>query len=226
MKTDLFIRSYRQDFAWLDGCIKSAVQWCSGFDRLNLVVPAPDFSEAVQIYGPNKWVRVIGVEEHGLEGYLAQQESKLCADWFTDAELVVFVDSDCVFTQPVTPETYLQDDKPLLVVTPYTSLATAVPCPCFWQGVSEQVMGFPCYHETMRRQPLVFWTNTIIGTRLHIERRHHRSIHGVLKARPRRSFSEFNALGAYALHYQADHYVVLNTDSDPIPESGVTQYRK
>jgi hypothetical protein len=39
MTTDIFIRSYRNDFKWLEYCLKSCHQKARGFGKIHIAVP-------------------------------------------------------------------------------------------------------------------------------------------------------------------------------------------
>jgi hypothetical protein len=117
MPTDIFIKTYHGDFCWLDGCLKSIKKFCSGFrdvvivsddgkllpPKLLEILPVKVFYVPITDKFPENMA--VGV------GYAWQQNIKL--EWYkyTDADMVIVVDSDEMFTSQVTPEHFMTNGK-------------------------------------------------------------------------------------------------------------------
>lgn len=215
MKTAIFIKSYEGDFKWLNYCLLNIQKHVTGVDEVRVVLPSgsspfiPDIEKIDKDY-----VTFNGVDEEG-QGYLFQQYVKLCADQFTTADLIIFVDSDTMIHDAFDPSMMLEDGKIILLKTPYTAIE--VP----WKPITEKALGKSIEYEFMRRLPLAFWRETITDCRNELKR-----IHGDLKNYILNSngFSEFNALGAYAHIYQPERYKFINTSTDTWKELPVKQY--
>lgn len=217
MNTAIFIRSYNKDFEWLSYCVRSIRKFCSGFSEVVLVIPngqqvqlTREISERID--------RLHTVKEH-TRGYLDQQITKLQAHhWLPDTDQILFVDSDCLFTTPATPESFMRDDKPLLLKTAYdvfrrqqeqTGKKQDVLC---WQPITEAAIGFPVAYEYMRRLPILHDVRTLVE----IETRYPRMIDHIRSIRGN-GFSEFNVIGAVAERYLSHLYHIQDTEAEPLP---------
>jgi len=115
---DIFIKTYHGDFCWLDGCLRSIKKYCSGFRNIVIVsdddgnVIPPELSIIVPFkvfYVPLPKNYPDGIE-HGI-GYAWQQNIKLNWYMYSDANMVIIVDSDEMFTSQVTPQHFMTDGK-------------------------------------------------------------------------------------------------------------------
>src|SRR6185312_6600956 len=73
---DIFIRTYPNDYEWLNYCLDSIRKYCSGFRKVWVVSPEAPSNAAFHI--PNGEWKVMNDESE--DGYLAQQITKLYAD--------------------------------------------------------------------------------------------------------------------------------------------------
>lgn len=141
------------------------------------------------------------------------------ADTFTDSDFIMFVDSDCIFFTFNTPDTYFKDGNPIMLVTPYDQVGKAI---C-WKPITEKALGITCPFETMRRHPSMWHRSTIQGCREHM-------VKIAKKPNIRRTvmesggFSEFNALGSWALRFQPDLYTVIDTTRNELPPEVLRQH--
>jgi len=212
---DIFIRSYKADFQWLALCLKAIAKYCTGFRDVIVVVPEQDKPE---IDGWNLTrEKVFGEVEEG-RGYLWQQYCKMSADRFTDAEVVVFMDSDCIVPRPLTPDMLYSKGKLNMVVTPYERMPERFP----WKPATEKALGFECPMETMRRHPFAYPMELIVRCREHLEALHGQPLKDYIMGQE--TFSEFNALGAWCLSRHRDRFHVINTDLVELPPPLMDQY--
>jgi hypothetical protein len=197
MKVDILIRSYRGDIGWLKYSLKSIDKFCSGFNKIHIVVPEEDFQLIDSI---------TGVEKHKVKdncsGYLAQQYTKLCADQFSDAEHVLHVDSDVVFTRPTTPHHFFSGGKPIVlqekdVQTP-------------WRAISAQSLGWEDEYEYMRRMPIIYPRWIYPEFRAWMEQKHGVSLEAHICSHPPMAWSEFNTLGQWAKRYHIESFEWMN----------------
>lgn len=197
MKVDILIRSYRGDIGWLKYSLKSIDKFCSGFHKIHIIVPEEDFQ---LIEG------LSGVEKHKIKencsGYLAQQYTKLCADHFSDAEHILHVDSDVVFTRPTTPHHFFSGGKPIVlqekdVQTP-------------WRAISAQSLGWEDEYEYMRRMPIIYPRWIYPEFRAWMEEKHGMSLEAHICSHPPMAWSEFNTLGQWAKRYHMERFEWMN----------------
>lgn len=219
MNNSIFIKTCLRDIEWLKYCLRSIAKFCSGFDEIVIVAPEHErqhfdkFGFTVE--------RIVFQKEITRDGYTWQQIVKLNADQYTSAKRILFVDSDCVFFMPVTPEYFLKDGKPYLLYTAYSSLGDSVP----WKKGTEYVMGQPIEYEFMRRHPMMHNRDTLIDFREFIL--DHFRIpcrEFMLRNCHKRSISEFNVLGAYAYAFKRHDYIWYDTENDQYPASCLHQF--
>lgn len=202
MKVEILIVSWLKDLVWLEYNLKSIHKFATGFSGVTLLVPdveAYGFGRAalhdlvkdlkVAFYmrtpDPAKW-------------HLDHQVAKCFADIYCpDADFILHTDSDCVFTEPVTPEDYFVDGKPVMLIEEFARLPGNP-----WQKPTEKALGMPVPFETMRRHPQVNPRGIYADLRERIE-----TVHGVpfrdyvlaQKADFPWGFSEHCTIGAFAL---------------------------
>lgn len=210
MIVDCFIKSYAADKPWLQYCLRSIQKFATGFRTIHLVVPDTrkwwDGSYAINN------LHVTEAEEYGNDGYLSQQVFKLHADTISDAEFILFMDSDTIFTRPVTPETFFINDKIAWLYTPYSKIKTP------WQPIIEQFFRHPVAFEFMRRHPIIVPSWLLPALRKYCRTMHDVQLNEYVMAQPHRAFSEFNALGGLAYYYHRDMFHWINTEVDLVPE--------
>jgi len=102
---DIFIRTYPADYPWLDFCLVSIAKYTTGFRKIWIVSPEePGLLRTTHEKHLNiEWKKM---NEESPDGYLSQQIHKLYADVITDYEpdYILHIDSDTLFTRPVTPQ--------------------------------------------------------------------------------------------------------------------------
>ncbi len=124
MTCSILIKSFKKDFGWLAYCLKSIHKFATGFSEVVVIIPddcdLPLTAERlVKIHEPGP--SAASPNNHGT-GYTFQQIVKMNADKYTTSDMVVHLDSDCVFTKPVTPKDLMVDDKPLWLMTPFADI--------------------------------------------------------------------------------------------------------
>ncbi len=211
MVVDIFIRSYHRDFDWLKWCLRSIAQHCRGFR--DVVVVVPESSRArLDRFGLHG-VRTLSCPNYPLD-YLGQQVTKLHADFLTDADFICHVDSDWIFVRPCTPGDLIEGDKAAVVMTPYRLLHPDIP----WRRPTERFLGGAMPYEFMRRQPYTFPRWLYPAVRDHALQRHRVDIETYVLRQPPLGFSEFNALGGYALQNHQDRFAWRNVSVQPLGE--------
>jgi len=206
MTTDIFIRSFDGDFEWLKYCLRSIQRFATGFRRTIVVVPngqTPPTGTAEVVFS---------IHESG-DGYMGQQVTKLHADCFSDAEFILAMDSDTIFTRPVNPDDFVVNRRKVRwLYTPYSSLSGDGSQT--WKPITEKVMMRLVENEFMRRHPLVAPRWVLQGFREWMWKIHGMSIEAYVMSQPDRNFSEWNALGAYLWFYHHDKIEWQNTNDD------------
>jgi len=211
VNVDIFIRTYEKDLEWLKYALKSIRLHVTGYR--NIVITIPDES----LIAKSSDYVVIQVEDLK-DGYLGQQFTKMNAHLYTDADAVVFWDSDVMACEPVDISEWFVGDKPIVYKTLYASIEAP------WKPITEKAVRFSVEWEYMRRMPLVYFTDTIAASSNWIENKHRVTLRKYLNSQPYRTFSEFNAIGAYAEKFESDRYAFIDTDTNEIPKNKVHQF--
>jgi hypothetical protein len=211
MTTDILIRTYYKDLNWLAHALRSIQMNVTGHRRV--IVAIPNASLLSHLTAET----VVQVEDLA-DGYIGQQLTKMEAWRYTDADAVLFWDSDTIATEPVDLSEWLKDGKPHVWKTRYSEIDTP------WQGITEYAVGFPVEWEYMRRMPLLYRTSTVYNAYEYIEGVHGKSMRDYLDSLPHRSFSEFNAIGAFAERFESDGYTFEDTNGADMPRNKCRQF--
>lgn len=212
---DIFIKTYSKDFQWVEWCLKSIQRFATGFRKTVVVLPESSFP----YHFPNMEVQTRyphGMGNANPDSYLDQQIFKLYADTCTDADWILFTDSDTIFTRPVTPETYLKNGKFVWMMTP---MQEAHPDEQqAWRRVMRKFFGREPEYEFMRRHPFLLPRWLLADLREFCVRQHGVELKDYVMAQPYREFTEFNILGMFAYEYHRDKFEWLDTSKVPEAE--------
>lgn len=217
---DIFIKTRSHDYPWLEWCRKSIHKYCRGVRQAHTLHDG-DLRVDCTPVSIEGWGTTL-FEHHGKPkdpGYLWQQVCKLHADQYTDAEWILYMDSDCVFTRPVSPSDFIKDGKPVWL---YTPLDQARPDQHVWAPVMEKFLGKKPEHEFMRRHPFIVQRWMLDALRTFCKYRHGKSLEDYImgQAVPGSPtalvFSEWNCLGFFLWEYHRDSVAwVLDSEADP-----------
>jgi FkbM family methyltransferase len=205
MTTDIFIKTCNHDKQYHEYCLQSIKKYCTGFR--NTVV----------------------VEGEHENGYIYQQVIKMHADEYTDADFILVTDSDTLFNQPVTPESFMADGKPIWYMTPFSTIFNDESLPAnnrntlnHWSKSMYDFCGIESPFEFMRRQPFMFPRYVLKDIQQYCLKTHGKS----LKQYPldKGVFTEWNVLGFYCWLYHRDAFTWINTD-DGIGDAPVRQFK-
>ncbi len=212
MKLSIFIRAYRNDARWLFYSLQSIKKFVQ-HDELVIACPKKDAEIIRPLLNdyPHKFIETREI----CEGYLAQQIDKLHAHEWCSNDLIMITDCDAIFTHPITINTFMVGDKPLLLRTRYSSMTGDV---LNWQGITEKAIGFKSDWEYMRRLPFIYWRETLSQIKNAFP-----LLPLYIAKQKNRSFSEFNFVGQFIEKWQSDKYEIVDTE-DFLPPSIVKQF--
>lgn len=183
--TTIFIKTCAHDAAYHTHCLRSIERFCTGF-RDTVVVNT----------------------EHP-KGYLDQQVVKLHADIHTDAEFILVTDSDTLFIEPVTPESFCRDGKPIWYMTPWTDEMLAHAGTRTWFNVMRGFFDEVPPAEFMRRQPFMFPAKVLPALRNYCFHKFGKTIERYIMDAGQ--FSEFNVLGMFCWLFFRDEFYWMDT---------------
>jgi hypothetical protein len=199
--------------------LASIKKYASGFSEVVLVVPISS-KRALKMSRLITDEKVFYCRDYAND-YLGQQVTKLEAFKHTDCERILFIDSDTVFTTPVTPEVFLKDGKIWLYKTPYREeLLGQAMC---WKARTEEAVGFAVEFEYMRRFPLMYYRSTLVDAWEYVTKLHG-NVERYVISKSGNDFSEFNLLGAYMERHEAEKYIFYDTTVAPITPPVARQF--
>jgi hypothetical protein len=215
MQVDIFIRTYHKDLPWLEHALRSIHKHVTGHRRIIVAIPEGQGHLLAHLTAETV-IEVPDLED----GYLGQQLTKMEAWKCTDADCVLFWDSDVVAKEPIDIHAeYFKDGKPILYKTRYSSIPGTP-----WQGVTEKALDISVGWEYMRRMPIIHLSDVLKETMDLIEETHGLSMRTYLDAQPHKAFSEFNVIGAVADLLHRDSYTIIDTESIDMPPNKVAQF--
>jgi hypothetical protein len=215
MIIDIFIRSYEKEFSLLPYSLYSVIQYVTDFRKIILCVREKEYSSLVtflqtkDVYLQNK-EKINIVKSYNYPDnvdYCGQQISKLNADFYTDAEYILYVDSDCVFYHPfsIQREMFDSNQKIKILIETWENLPANF---LVWKTFLEKV-GLTAPYEFMRSFPFLYPSTLLKKVRDYIVNRYSMNFQkACLSIYENRTdyFSEFNLLGAYAYLHDREHY--------------------
>jgi hypothetical protein len=166
-KASFFVCSYKKDFHYLKWMVRSFNKFVRGFHEVVIQIPDTDWPEFTEIIGPEimsqnevKYVPIAGKEWAG-QGMLWHMHEIMHADKHCrNADYVLHFDSDSIFTEPVTPDTFIKDGKPYLQYERFESIGRRHPGVLQWQKNTQSCLPFEIHFETMRGLPHCYEINT------------------------------------------------------------------
>ena len=220
---DIFIKTYHKDFIWLEYCLRSIKKFASGFRDVvivsdndgNLIPKSFHDILPIKVYYvtlPSKAPeRII----HGL-GYSWQQYIKLSWYEYTDADVVLSIDSDRMFHAPITPETFKMDEKYVWYYRDWDKAGDAIS----HKSHTDTILGLNTSFEAMLPPVYILRKDTLIALRNHIISKHSngdssiRTIWDVIVLLNMETLSEFNIIGSFIYHFDRPEYIkLINDDS-------------
>lgn len=213
----LFVRSYPNDYKWLEYSVQSMRKHLEAIDYAILCIPShvPPPREEVCLF----FDQIINSPNYlNIDGYVAQQLDKLEAWRDVNTDYILYSDSDVLFTGKITKDMLFHDGKPILRMTPYVELGDTVP----WQTIVFNYLGIVSDYEFMRSQPILHRTQTVRDL-------HHAFPNLITKGlqETNRMFSEFNFLGAFAYAFEHPYHFTEEISSLPVKQywswSGLTK---
>lgn len=215
MTTDIVIRTYVNDLKWLEHSLRSIAKYVSGHRQIIVCIPVGQ-GHLLSHLTAEKVIEVPDLSD----GYLGQQLTKMQAYLYTDADAVIFWDSDVIAAQPIDVKAeYFHGDRPIMYKTRYTSMQGNP-----WQPITTKAVGFTPEWEYMRRMPIVHRRDTLLMCDAFMRNLHGMPLAQYIAAQPLRSFSEFNVLGAFAEAHVPDRYHILDTEAIDMPPNKIEQF--
>ena len=197
---DILVKTYPLDYEWLVYLFRSLeVHRVTGYRNVILLLeeqyPAPVGLPANAVIARSK--RYVGTDPSKPDKYLSGRGSvmeRLSAFKYTDAEVLIYVDSDFVFTRDVD----LQADPGICIDKPAVWWRTWVQAgvAACWLPAAAETLGYLPKVDTMCHSPMVYPTAVL--------RAFWEFIGGEQRFVTLTNFTDWDALGNYAIDYHPD----------------------
>lgn len=219
LTTDIFLITYPKDYQWLPYLLES-MRLVQGFRRLIVVVEEGDEPPMGELmnFGPHDWVVKKCRKYRGTDfpGYTGQAIEKLRAWSYTDADRILIVDSDCVFSRPVDLDTdpAISLVKPLVIWREWSDAGDAK---C-WHESTVKLLGGEkkAPYETMCRHSFVF-----PGWFLHWLWEHMGGEERLLRFK---TLSDFNLMGNAAITCFPNEFKMAKFEGGHVPPGFLHQF--
>ena len=219
MRVDIVIVSYKPDLPWLAYCLRLLQKNWLDYSRVIVRLPE-DCAAAIkdwrflntEFYYVNPWP----------DGYMFQMYQKLVSDDYSDAELILCVDSDVMLMRPARLSDFMVNRRPLIHYRNWGEKGEEV-AEKVWRRPTSIVMGMDLDKDYMVAAPPLFWRDTFAVTRQHIVRVTGRgffeSVYSDVAFNAEgftthpMTFCDFEALSLCGAKLEADRYEVRHDDN-------------
>jgi len=208
MIVDIFIKTYYKDYIWLKYCLRSIQKFASGFRNIIIVSDTDNLIPDEYII-PNCKIYYVPIPkitpsyvEHGI-GYLWQQNIKL--NWFdyTDADAVLNLDSDCMFTTITTPADFMTDGKFNWFYRDWKDAGGGI---C-WKQSTDFLLKIDTKYDSMLCHPFILQRNTSLSLKKYLCSIHNSdTIWNIFVKYNMKTASEFNLFGSYIKYIDSNEY--------------------
>lgn len=224
MKTQILIVTYAKDIRWLEWNLRSIRKFATGFSGVTLVCPRQEraaFEPLAQKYGCD--LRDYHRSPNERLWHLQAQAQKCMADVHCpEADFILHTDSDCLFIEPVAPDDYFVDGRPVMLIEEFARLANRQ-----WKPVVDFVLKADCKYETMRRHPQVNPRGIYPMLRRWIELMQRKPFEEFVLAQKADfpwGFTEHNVIGNFALQADNKAYYWIDVGKEPWPKPKLVQF--
>ena len=203
---DIFIKTYHKDFSLLKYCLMSIKKYVSHFRRV-VIISDNDGNKI-----PNDILSIMNIHVvyenipsemkylGNQAGYLAQQVIKL--NWFTytDADSVLIIDSDCMFTCPTSPKNFMDEHGRYKWF--YRDWNDAPDAKNAWFATTYNVLGFEPPYEAMCVNGFMLEKKTSINLLNYFNNKYNvNNLWQYFNKNQIKTFSEFNTYGNFLYNY-------------------------
>jgi hypothetical protein len=234
MKVSILIVTHGKDFPWLRWSLKSIAKFATGFHEVVVCIPSSeDWHQVLNFatgYSGQAILRFNHFDQWPGKGFVHHMDRIIHADQICpQADFILHMDSDCIFTEPVTPEDYFWGGKPVLIGAPYPWIVAKFNNPHHlrWKEAVERALGGTSEREFMRRHPAVHYRDLYQQTRDAILKHTRQPSSDYIRASQNtfpQTFAEFPTLGEVAWRDLRESYYWINQESDPWPKDKLIQF--
>lgn len=230
---EIAIVTFARDFSYLEYCLKSIDKFGRGFEVVTILIPSIDLPLLLGL--TLKWsirtpVRIKTMDEWPGAGFLHHMYMVMTTDEWRSGSTphMAHIDSDCVFTEPVTPDDYMRNGKPILRYEEFSSLCARHPAHGEWEKATKMCLPYHPSYETMRAHPAVYHVSTYARARERMREKTNECVDTYIRRQKNsypQTFCEFVTLGNVAMYDQPYLYTPLRQNGDcPDPDNKVIQF--
>lgn len=214
--------TFARDFKWLEYSLKSFRKYCTGFSEVVIVVPTHDLDLFLPLEKrfstPECPVWIKTFLEYPGKGFVHHLAMKCYADVFSPtADMILHMDPDCLWSEQATPNDYIIDGKPVLVIESYELLNRYFKERAYWKIGVDETLRVDAKFETMCRHPSIHLAETYKGVRDRVEK-YHQTPFIDYYVKGKNSFpqnrSEFPVLGAFAVEFLSEKYCLWDCSTE------------
>lgn len=219
--TALFCRTYYRDADRLRYMLRSIDKYCSGFSEVVIATPTASLDAIGAVVAEFKFASLKECTATPVD-FIGQQITKMTANRYTDADMIVHVDSDCVFTKETRPEQLRRNGRPIMYYAPYQYFYEHnfnMP----WQTVTSQFLRRQVEHEFMRQFPLSYPRTLYDDLSNWYEETYQEAIENIIHRVHGDYFSEFNLMGSFSFYNDKRYHEFVNVLEEQ-PEDRVRQF--
>lgn len=231
MNVTIFIVSCSKHFLYLKYALRSIEKYATGFRNTVLMVPRPELDDLyskTDVTHMRKAIDVVPFEEWPEKGMLHHEFLEMTAPQYCPlSDAILHFDSDMIFTQPVTPDDYVEDGKPVMVHATFKWLITQQANLDCWRIAVEEALGVKCEREMMRRPGLIHIPAVYEKAQQMIEERHREPLADYIRKQRNefpQTFAEYPTLGWVAWLHFKDRYKWVEQGVDPFPAKKILQF--
>jgi hypothetical protein len=172
MNAAIFYVSYKRDFDWFTYSIRTLEKFGSGFSSVTVAVPNQDLSVFQKFCEAHK-IRLRGYIEVPGKSFICHMLQKCMADvWCPrESDVIVHLDSDNIFQEKFSLDTYLHDGLPILMREHFDDFRQ-YPSRYGWKWVTDYALRDDIQWETMCRHPSIHWKDLYRVMRDRVEEMH------------------------------------------------------
>jgi hypothetical protein len=220
MTIDIFIRTYSKDYFLLKYSLISIIKFIKGYRYIHICSREKEYNELLELINCEKLIKDNQqIKTHKLHDfpdnidYCGQQITKMCADYFSDAEYICYTDSDTIYYGEIN----LQDE----FIDKFNNINLFVD---IWNNVGDANCWKKCLeklnlltdYEFMRRLPIVVPSHILKEIRCLIEEKIDKDfINSCLEVYNNEGISEFNIMSSYIYLFYYNKCNILNINQEP-----------
>lgn len=218
MNVDIFIKTCWKDLKWFDWCVKSIERYARLFRSVVVVVDERVTLNTAAIGGGFN-IRTCEVprNDRARDGFRDQKTleyfwaSAIKATWtdYTDADAVVWIDSDEMFLRPITPAFWFTPDgRPIWYRCPWTESAPGMRA---WKAGVDHLFDVDSKHENMCVCSALVTRNVTLAMHAYVKGRFGQTVQEYFLDPTHGKLGEYQMIGGF-LEFVAppdfDRYVV------------------